>query len=743
MSRTPEQEKAFTAFTLIGIMALMLHLYYYAYPLWKTLGFTHPVVVKVFLQLRETGIFECPIATKAYALFMLLTSTLVRNGKGIDAGWIVIISVSAVGAFLYFFPFPIPLVYVSCTVIGSLMSVYGSTMLMYRLNRFIRKRSDMRETFEQCNKCIDTPYSVNLQMKYRYMEKDHRGWINVVNPFRGVLILGTPGSGKSYSVYLPFIEQMICKGYTMFVYDYKYPTLTYDVYNILRLNSRKYSELGVKIPKFYVVNFDDPRYSLRCNPLNPAYVNSMTDCSEIAEILMKNLSHTDKKDFFTQSAQLFVDCCVSFLWIYEGGRYCSFPHLVELMCRPVEHVIELISRYPDIRTKVASFQETLKKKADEQLAGQTNSATVPVAGMSNPSLYWVLSGDDFKLDINNPDEPKVVCVGNNPDNRATYGAALSLFFSRLLKIVNHPGKLKSAILLDEAPTVIIKDLDDFIATARSNLVATVLGGQDKSQFIRDYGEKNANVIFNTISTIISGQVNGTTARDLSTSFGKEFRERKSQTLSEDNESIQISFAQEDIMPVSKIETLSQGTFFGKVADDYTAQIDRKFFCGEIIIDKEKVSARKSKYKPLPKMTSFGEERIRERILNGDMRSSALRQYAVRKLNEIGIRDTILQRDIDEILASLTEREESDYLNAYAEEYIGLHIQKVVRMNYERIQNDIQQIMEIHGIGVPSDENEKMTGNDNVPSDGYDDMDDVVREEPEPDEVYQGTEAYLE
>lgn len=378
------------------------------------------------------------------------------------------------------------------------------------------------------------------------------------------------------------------------------------------------------------------------------------------------------------------------------------------MCHPAEHVIGLISQYPELQTKVASFKEALQKKANEQLAGQTSSATVPVAGMSTPSLYWVLSGDDFKLDINNPDEPKIVCVGNDPDNQATYGAALALFFSRLFKLVNHPGKLKSAILLDEAPTVLIKGIEGVITTARSNLVAVVLGGQDKTQFVRDYGEKYANVIFNAVGNIISGQVNGSTANEMSKMFGREFRERQSQTLSDDNESIQLSFSEEELMPVNKIETLSQGTFFGKVADDFTAKIELKLFCGEIVVDMEAMKARKEASRPLPRMTSFGEEELTRAIMEGDMRAAALRELAVGRLNSRGINDAIDESDIKQELEVVSDEDKTTFLSQYAETYVRMHIDSVIEDNYHRIKDDISMILQSHGIGLESEAAEVST-----------------------------------
>lgn len=708
MAIRPEYEKAYSTFIVMGIFVLAVNIYYYAYPLWDSMGMTHPIAVKMFLKMRRAGYFASPLYTKGLALMLSLLTVMTRHGRRNSLPWWRISIVAVSGVFLYFFPFGNPAVYTAASAVGYLTVILGASLSLYKLTGFIKKRNDFKETFLQCEKKIDTEFSVNLQTRYQYKGKQHTGWINVVNPFRGTMVLGTPGSGKSFSVYLPFMEQMIRKGYTMFVYDYKYPSLTFDVYNMLLQNIEYYDRLGQKRPMFCVVNFKDPRYSLRCNPLNPQYITSLTDCTEIADVIMKNLVETDKKDFFTQSAQLYIDCCTSFLWVYEKGRYCSFPHLVELMCHPAEHVIGLISQYPELQTKVASFKEALQKKANEQLAGQTSSATVPVAGMSTPSLYWVLSGDDFKLDINNPDEPKIVCVGNDPDNQATYGAALALFFSRLFKLVNHPGKLKSAILLDEAPTVLIKGIEGVITTARSNLVAVVLGGQDKTQFVKDYGEKYANVIFNAVGNIISGQVNGSTANEMSKMFGREFRERQSQTLSDDNESIQLSFSEEELMPVNKIETLSQGTFFGKVADDFTAKIELKLFCGEIVVDMEAMKARKEASRPLPCMTSFGEEKLTRAIMEGDMRDAALRQLAIGRLKSRGINDAIDESDIKQELESVSDEDKTTFLSQYAETYIRMHIDSVIEDNYHRIKDDISMILQSHGIGLESEAAEVST-----------------------------------
>lgn len=697
MALKPEYEKAYSTFIIIGIVILAMNIYYFTYSFWSGLGITHPVVVKMFLRLRGGGFFDTSFHTKGLALVLSMLTVLTRHGRGHEAKWWQIGAVTGTGLLIYFIPVSNPLLYILAAVAGYIATVAGVALAVYKVGGFIKEKNDMNETFEQCEKLVETSASINLPSRYQYKGKIRNGWVNFVNPFRGTLVLGTPGSGKSFSVFTPFMEQMVQKGYTMFVYDFKYPALTKDMYNIFIQNRGRYEELGIKTPKFCVVNFKDPRYSLRCNPLNPKYIKNLTDCTEIADVIMKNLVENDKKDYFTQSAQLFIDCGASFLWIYDDGRYCSFPHLIEFLSRPAEQVIEVLSYYPQLQTKVASFKEAWKKQAKEQLAGQTTSATVPIAGLSSPALYWVLSGDDFSLDISNREEPKIVCVGNDPSNQATYGSAMALIFGTLFKLINSRGNLKSAILLDEAPTVVIKGLDTLIATARSNEVAVVLGGQDKTQFVRDYGEKYANVIFNTVGNIISGQVNGRTAEEMSKMFGREFREKRSQTVSDDNESLQISFAQEELMPVSKIETLSQGTFFGKVADDFDAKIDRKLFCGEIVVDLEKEKERKKSSRPLPQMTSFGEERIWQSIREGELGKAAMRSLATDILNRKGIHDSITDSDISKVLEGISEREIREYLKTFGETYIDLTVKRAVEDNYQKIRRDIQSIFEAHGI----------------------------------------------
>jgi DNA-binding transcriptional regulator YbjK len=275
----------------------------------------------------------------------------------------------------------------------------------------------------------------------------------------------------------------------------------------------------------------------------------------------------------------------------------------------------------------------------EQLAGQIASAKIPLSRMISPQLYWVMSDSEFTLDINNPDEPKILCVGNNPDRQNIYGAALGLYNSRIVKLVNRKGRLKSSIIIDELPTIYFKGLDNLIATARSNKVSTLLGFQDFSQLKRDYGDKEAAVVMNTVGNIFSGQVVGETAKTLSERFGKILQRRQSITINREDKSTSINTQMESLIPASKISTLTQGMFVGAVADNYDERIEQKIFHCEIVVDAEKVKREEQAYRPIPIITDFtdagGNDRMKEMIQENYNRIRAeVRQIVADELQRI-------------------------------------------------------------------------------------------------------------
>ena len=476
--------------------------------------------------------------------------------------------------------------------------------------------NEENESFMQETRLITNEYSVNLPTRFYYKKKWHDGWINVVLPQRGCIVVGSPGSGKSYCVINQFIKQQIEKGYALYCYDFKFPDLSLIVYNHLLKNKDKY-KANVQ---FYVINFDDPRHSHRCNPINPAFMSDIADAYESAYVIMLNLNKTwiqKQGDFFVESPIVLFAAIIWYLKIYENGKYCTFPHAIELLNKPYSDIFTILTSYRELENYLSPFMDAWKGGAMEQLQGQIASAKIPLSRMISPSLYWIMSGDDFTLDINNPDEPKVLCVGNNPDRQNIYSAALGLYNARIVKMVNRKGKLKCSILVDEVPTIYFKGLDTLIATARSNKVAVCLGAQDFSQLVRDYGEKEARVIQNTVGNVFAGQVLGETAKNLSERFGKVLQQRKSVNMTREDTSTSISTQLDSLIPASKISNLSQGMFVGSVCDSFQEKMEQKIFHCEIVVDNARVAAETKAYKPIPVITDFtggdGKDHMREEI----------------------------------------------------------------------------------------------------------------------------------
>ena len=462
------------------------------------------------------------------------------------------------------------------------------------------------ESFLQETKLMENEYSVTLRTKFWFKGKMHNGFINLVNIFRATMILGTPGSGKSYAIVNQFIKQTIEKAYALYIYDFKFDDLSIIAYNHLI----KYRHRYKVPPKFYVINFDNPRKSHRCNPLAPELMTDISDAYESSYTIMLNLNKSwvqKQGDFFVESPIVLFTAIIWFLKLYENGKYCTFPHAIELLNKRYEDVFTILTSYPDLENYLSPFVDAWKGGAAEQLMGQIASAKIPLSRLISPQLYWVMSGSDFTLDINNPKEPKVLCVGNNPDRISIYGAALGLYNSRIVKLINKKKQLKSCVIIDELPTIFFKGLDNLIATARSNKVAVVLGFQDFSQLKRDYGDKEAAVIMSTVGNVFSGQVVGETAKTLSERFGKILQKRESMSINRNDTSTSISTQLDSLIPASKISTLSQGMFVGAVADNFGETIEQKIFHAQIVVDNEAVQKETAAYQPIPEISSFLDE----------------------------------------------------------------------------------------------------------------------------------------
>ena len=614
----------------VSIILVVIHVYWYGYGAIRTWGLGIGVVDRILINFQRTaGLFSSMLYTKLFAVVLLGLSCLGTKGvKGEKITWEKIYAALGMGGVLFFLngwllrlplPFTIDVGFYIVTISAGYACLLMAGLWMSRLlkhNLMDDVFNNENESFMQETRYLENEYSVNLPTRFYYKKKWNNGWINVVNPFRATIVLGTPGSGKSYAVVNSFIKQQIEKGYSMYVYDFKFPDLSMIAYNHL-INHLD----GYKVkPKFYVINFDDPRRSHRCNPIHPDFMTDISDAYESAYTIMLNLNKTwvqKQGDFFVESPIILFAAIIWYLRIYQDGKYCTFPHAIELLNRKYEDVFPILTSYPELENYLSPFMDAWQGGAMEQLAGQIASAKIPLSRMISPQLYWVMTGDEFTLDINNPEEPKILCVGNNPDRQNIYGAALGLYNSRIVKLINKKGMLKSSVIIDELPTIYFKGLDNLIATARSNKVAVCLGFQDFSQLTRDYGDKEAKVVMNTVGNIFSGQVVGETAKTLSERFGKVLQKRQSISINRQDVSTSINTQMDALIPPNKISGLTQGMFVGSVSDNFDERIEQKIFHAEIVIDNAQVAAETKRYKPIPIITDFtdaeGNDRMREKI----------------------------------------------------------------------------------------------------------------------------------
>jgi len=614
----------------ISVIFLLINCYWFCYEAFHVWGFTLGIIDKILMNFqRTTGLFSSILWTKLFCVVFLALSCLGTKGVKEEKitwakiwtvlfsgfvffflnWWLLVLPIGKIGAAsLYIFILSVGYI---CLLMGG---VWMSRLLKNNLMDDVFNTEN--ESFMQETRLMENEYSVNLPTRFYYKKKWNKGWINVVNPFRASMVLGTPGSGKSYAIVNNYIKQQIEKGFAMYIYDYKFPDLSEIAYNHLLHHLDAYK---VK-PQFYVINFDDPRKSHRCNPINPAFMTDISDAYESAYTIMLNLNRSwiqKQGDFFVESPIILLAAIIWFLKIYENGKYCTFPHAIEFLNRPYAQIFPILTSYDELANYLSPFMDAWEGGAQDQLQGQIASAKIPLSRMISPALYWVMTGDDFSLDINNPDEPKVLVVGNNPDRQNIYSAALGLYNSRIVKLINKKKQLKSSVIIDELPTIYFRGLDNLIATARSNKVAVCLGFQDFSQLTRDYGDKESKVIQNTVGNVFSGQVVGETAKTLSERFGKVLQQRQSMTINRNDKSTSISTQMDSLIPASKISNLTQGMFVGAVSDNFDERIDQKIFHAEIVVDSAKVSAEMKQYQPIPKINAFqnkdGSDNLKETI----------------------------------------------------------------------------------------------------------------------------------
>lgn len=598
----------------IAIVLLLIHCYYKCYGAFKAWGLAFPISDRLLGNIVHIKFFSGFLKTKLIALgFLLLSFPGVRGRKDENIRLHIALGYFLTGGLLYFTSGLVLYycsgdvkiiagIYIGITSLGFILVITGGGLLSRVLK--IKLSGDVfnkdNETFPQEERLLNNAYSINLPAIYHLKEKRRKSWINIINPMRGFLVVGSPGSGKSYFVIEHVIRQHIEKGFAMLIYDYKFDTLTKLAYNHY-LKCRDAYKIP---PKFHVINLEEPAYGDRCNPIIPSMMRDISEAIEAARIILLGLNRSWQRkqgDFFVESPINFLTALIWFLRKYENGKYCSLPHVIELMQADIGKLFTVLQTEPEISAFINPFISAYKEESTEQLEGQLDAAKISLARLSAPNMYYVLSGNDLTLDINNPDEPKILCLAGSPQKQETFGTVLSLYMTRLSKVINRPGKQKSSIVIDEFTTLTFLGLDTLVATGRSNEIAVTIAVQDASQLKLNYGRDQAEVVLNICGNIMVGQAAGDIAQQVSERIGKTLQEKESLSINDNGTSISRSKQLEYAVPVSTIATLSSGEFVGLMADTPDQPIALKTFHSKVINDHEALAAESKAFVDLPQV----------------------------------------------------------------------------------------------------------------------------------------------
>ena len=630
-----ELVKLHEGFRFFSYLLLLLSLYISCLGYFTARGICIPEFDPLLEKIERLAFLSDVYKSKVVCLlFLAITCIGTKAHKDRELAVSVIVRQVATGLMLYWgslFLFKLyPVIYMLLAFIGFVLLNLGFDNISKLINvNLMKDRFNVEnESFPQEEGLRENEYSVNLPSQYLYKGKEREGWINIVNPFRATMVIGTPGSGKSFSVVLPFIRQHLAKGFSMCVYDFKYPDLSLVAYNHF-LKAKKNGKLP-HTAKFYVINFEDIQKSFRCNPLAPEWMESPIDAFESSRTILYNLNREwirKQGEFFSESAVSFFAAVIWFLKKYKDGIFCTLPHAIELLQLDYDDLFAILGQEKDVANIINPFVNAHKRGASEQLEGQLGSLKIAISKIISPEIYWICSGNDFSLDINKPESPKILCLANNPLRVEMYGAVLSLFITRMLKVINKKHQQPVSLIFDELPTIYFRGLDTLIATARSNRISTLLGVQTIDQLIRDYGKEQANAITSNIGNIFCGQAAGETARFIQNRMGKILQERQSVNINRNTQSSTFSTQLDYLVPEGKIATLPQGYMVGQVADNYGETVTQKNFNCLVRVDVSAQRREEERYVPIPDFYQFDNipevlERNRNRVQN-DIRTIAV------------------------------------------------------------------------------------------------------------------------
>ncbi|HXB35825.1 MAG TPA: YWFCY domain-containing protein, partial [Puia sp.] len=558
-----------------------LHLYYFCYPLFLDLHLTARLADKLVEEISRTGLFGSLLTCKLIIILFLLLACLAHRGQAERRGSLRLVrTMMALGFLLYFGSFVIFARLGSPAVTSCWYGFVTSAGWLLLLNAGMRLKrlllvsgtssgdifGKQKAGFPQEERPITAEFSLHFRGKYRLEGRERNSWINLVNPRRGVLVLGSPGSGKSRFIIEPLLAQCMEKGRALFVYDFKFDALSRLAWNLFQYYKERYRPET----RFYCINFSDVSRSHRCNVLEPSTLRLVSDAIGASRTIFLSINRTwaqQEGKFFVESPINILAAIIWYLRNYQKGKYCTLPHAIELLQTRYDRLFSVLSTEPEIRTLIQPFVDAFKNKSMEMLDGQMASAKISLARLASPEVYYILTGNDLSLDLNCADKPKILCLGGDPTRREALSPVLSLYIDQVSRLCNTPDRLPFALICDEFATVRATNVLTLFATARSNNVIPILAVQDLSQLRTQYTREEADAVLNISGNFICGQTAGETAKWVSERFPKVLKDRSSVSTNSSDTSVSVTPQWEEAITPATLAMLSSGEFVGVTADD--------------------------------------------------------------------------------------------------------------------------------------------------------------------------------
>lgn len=595
----------------------------------------------VIEKLSKIGIYQNVFYTKLFTMFMLIISCIgTKARKKLDLDPVKHIAMPIFIGFIVFFGSAfvmgtkgmriqaIDYIYIGMSFVGCLLMNMGFDNISKAIKHNLMKdRFNIEnESFEQSKEKVDTEFSVNIPMSYYYKKRRQKGWINLVNPFRGTLLIGTPGSGKSFSVVNTFIRQLAMKGFSLCVYDFKFPGLGKIAY----YNFHKAKNAGVlpQNAEFHVINFNNVEYSRRVNPLRKEYITILADAIETAEALIHALESGKSSEgggadkFFTQSAVNFLASIIYFFSRYKNGIYSDLPHVLAFLNKSYAEIFDVLFSNSELRSLLSPFQSAYNNKAFDQLEGQIGTLKVQISRLATKESFWVFIEDPKKkidLKISSNTNPSYFIIANSSETQNINSALNALVLNRLVRQMNSKGNRPSSIIVDELPTLYFHKIANLLSTARSNKVAVLLGLQEIPQLRVSYSKNGADEICSVCGNVISGSARNKETLDwLEKLFGKVKQVKENLSIDRNRTTISINENMDFMIPASKIANLQTGELVGQIAFDYGMSDDENFvttaFNCRTEFDLKAIEKEEQQYVDCPKYYKFESIESREKIL---------------------------------------------------------------------------------------------------------------------------------